>query len=71
MHICHSELQSNFEKPLLHMFLKEKSKFSLSSMVQEPFYLKAEGELEQSLIILYSPINLFHLLPSGTNGISP
>lgn len=67
MHI-YSELQSNVEVPLLQMFLREKAKFSLSCMVKEP-YSKAE-ELAQSLITLYSPINLFHLLPFGTNSMA-
>lgn len=34
MHICHTELQSNVEKPPLQMFLKEKGSFSLACIVR-------------------------------------
>ena len=42
MYRCHSELKSNDKKTPLQMFLKEKGRFSLSRVVYNQFYLKAE-----------------------------
>lgn len=72
MHICHTELQSNMEKPPLQMFLREKGRLSLSCIVRK---ILLEGtrlswnrlSLAFTVLLTY----LFYMLPFGTSNILP